>query len=227
MILHLQNLIYSVEMDKILEEAGLSTSLSRFNEERIEPELIIAMTDAELTRLGVTTIGDRVRLRNVCRKKKDISTENEGASKADIGSPSSLDAAASSSVSLAGSSDVCSAASVAMKRARLFNPRYSKNSSRKRKATLGSNRSWTAQFFCLADRHQSKVPNATTTQILHNAGLGLKKIKLQLNDSEEQVAERILSANLNEENETLGFPQLRDGGSMNFCNACQIADSCH
>jgi hypothetical protein len=40
----------------------------------------------------------------------------------------------------------------------------------------------------------------------------MKKIKLQLNDSEEQVAEKILSADLNEENETIGFPQLRDGG---------------
>ena len=66
--------IYSVEMDKILE-AGLSTLLPRFNDEQIEPELIVAMTDAELTRLGVTTIGDRVRLRSICRKKKDIYTD--------------------------------------------------------------------------------------------------------------------------------------------------------
>ena len=66
--------IYLVEMDKILE-AGLSTLLPRFNDEQIEPELIVAMTDAELTRLGVTTIGDRVRLRSICRKKKDIYTD--------------------------------------------------------------------------------------------------------------------------------------------------------
>ena len=201
-------------MDKILEEAGLSTLLPRFNDERIEPELIVAMTDAELTRLGVTTIGDRVRLRSICRKKKDIYTENESTSSTNAVAPSSSDAVASSSVSLAGSSDVVSAASVAMERARLFNPRYSRNLSRKRKATVGANRTWTAQFFCLADRNQSKIPNASTKQILHNAGLGLKKIKLHLNDSEEQVAEKILSANLNEENETLGFPQLRDGGGF-------------
>ena len=190
-------------MDKIFEEAGLSTLLPRFKDERIEPEFIVAMTDAELTRLGVTTIGDRVRLRAVCRKKKDF-TETQSTSSTNVVQSSNSDPVAWSSASIASSSRVPSAASIALERARLFNPR---NSSRKRKATVG-----TAQFFCLADRHQSKIPNASTKQILHNAGLGLKKIKLQLNDSEEQVAEKILSADLNEENETLGFPQLRDGG---------------
>ena len=199
-------------MDEILEEAGLLTLLSRFNDERIEPKLIVAMTDTELTQVGVTTIGDRVRLRSICRKKKDIYTENESTSSTNAVALSSSDVVASSSASLAGSSDVLYAASVAMERARLFNPRYSRKPSRKRKATVGANRTWTAQFFCLADRHQSKVPNASTKQILHNAGSGLKKIKLQLNDNEEQVAEKILSGDLNEENETLGFPQLRDGG---------------
>ena len=96
-------------MGKILEEAGLSTLLPRFNDELIEPELIVAMTDAELTRLGVTTIGDRVRLRSICRKKKDIYTENESTSSTNAVAPSSSDAVASSSVSLAGSSDVVSA----------------------------------------------------------------------------------------------------------------------
>ena len=197
-------------MDKILEEAGLSTLLPRFNNERIEPELIVAMTDAELTQLGVTTIGDRVRLPSICRKKEVTNTENESTSSTNAVAPSSSDAVASSSVSLAGSSNVVSAASVAMQHTRLFNPRYSRNSSRKRKAMVGANRIWTAQFFCLADRNQSKIPDANTKQVLHNAGLGFEKIKLQLNDSEE----KILSADLNEENETLGFPQLQDGGGF-------------
>ena len=65
------------EMDKILEEAGLSTLLQRFKDERIEPELLDAMTDAELSRLGVTTIGDRARLRAVCRNMKLKENDNE------------------------------------------------------------------------------------------------------------------------------------------------------
>ena len=184
--------------------------LPRFKDERIEPEFIVAMTDAELTRLGVTTIGDCVRLHAVCRKKKDF-TETQSTSSTNVVQSSNSDPVASSSALIASSSCVPSAASIALERARLFNPRNSRNSSRKKKATVGANRTWTAQFFCLADRHQTKIPNGSTKQILHNAGLGLKKVKLRLNDSEEQVAEKILSADLNEENETLGFPQLRNG----------------
>ena len=48
-------------MDKILEEAGFFTLLQRFKDKRIESELIVAMTDEELTSLGVTMIADCVR----------------------------------------------------------------------------------------------------------------------------------------------------------------------
>ena len=49
-------------MENILEVLGLGTLKHRFAEERIEPEIVIAMTDGELTRLGVSTMGDRTRL---------------------------------------------------------------------------------------------------------------------------------------------------------------------
>jgi hypothetical protein len=151
-------------MDKILEEAGLSSLLQRFKDERIESEFIVAMTDEELTRLGVTMIGDRVRLCAVCRKKKDL-TETESTSSTNVVQPSNSYPVASSSAPHASSSSVSSAASIALERARLFNPRHnSRNSSRKRKASGGANRTWTAQFFCLADRNQSKVPNASTNR---------------------------------------------------------------
>ena len=125
-------------MEKILEEVGLSTLLQRFMEERIEPEIVPAMTDVELTCLGVTTIGDRVRLRAVCRsaaerEKSDSKTGPEGATPASTSS----------------SSRGPSAASVASEGARLFDPRYSKTGGKKRKATGG--RTWTVQVICLAD----------------------------------------------------------------------------
>ena len=56
-------------MDKILEDAGLSTIQERFKEKRIDPEIVIAMSDVELARLGVQTIGDRIRLHSACRGK--------------------------------------------------------------------------------------------------------------------------------------------------------------
>ena len=91
--------------------------------------------------------------------------------------------------------------------------------SRKRKASHGSNRTWMAQIFCLADRQQTTIPNGSTKQVLHNAGLGLKKIRFLLEDDESQVAQKIMSDEV-VENETLGFPQLKFGGGFELLQ-CQ------
>jgi hypothetical protein len=183
-------------MDKILEDAGLSTVRERFKEERIDPEIVIAMSDVELARLGVQTIGDRIRLRSACRGKTvatNVALETN--------TPSSSATSTSSS---------STAATVASERARLFNPRHSRVVNRKRKASRSSGRTWTAQVFCLADRQQTSIPNASTKQLLHNAGLGLKKIRFLLDDDEAQVAQKIMSDEV-VEGETVGFPQLKDG----------------
>lgn len=51
----------------VLEEIGLHTLTRRFEEEKVELQDIQSLSDADLNRLGVTTIGDRVRLR--CRSR--------------------------------------------------------------------------------------------------------------------------------------------------------------
>ena len=56
------------EMEDILNKAGFSELLQRFIAEKMEPETIIAVTDLDLIRLEVATIGVRVRLRETCRK---------------------------------------------------------------------------------------------------------------------------------------------------------------
>ena len=58
------------EMENILNKAGLSELLQRFIAEKVEPETITVAIDLDLIRLGVATIGDRVRLREACRKRK-------------------------------------------------------------------------------------------------------------------------------------------------------------
>ena len=45
-------------MDKISEDAGLSTLPERFQEERIHPEVVIAMLESELAQIGVQIICD-------------------------------------------------------------------------------------------------------------------------------------------------------------------------
>ena len=58
------------EMEDILNKAELSELLQKFIAEKVEPETITAATDLDLVRLGVATIGDRVRLRKTCRKRE-------------------------------------------------------------------------------------------------------------------------------------------------------------
>ena len=55
-------------MDKILRELNLGTLVDRFDAEKIEPDTVISASDSELSRLGVSTIGDRIRLRDLCSK---------------------------------------------------------------------------------------------------------------------------------------------------------------
>ena len=57
-------------MEDILNKAELSELLQRFIAEKVEPETITAATDMDFIRLGVAIIGDRVRLRETCRKGK-------------------------------------------------------------------------------------------------------------------------------------------------------------
>ena len=58
------------EMEDILNKAELSELLQKFIAEKVEPETITAATDLALVRLGVATIGDKVRLRKACRKRE-------------------------------------------------------------------------------------------------------------------------------------------------------------
>ena len=76
------NVDHKYEMEDILDKAGLSKLVQRFIAEKIEPETITAATDLVLIRLGVATIGVRVRLREACRKseKESHQSDNNGSS---------------------------------------------------------------------------------------------------------------------------------------------------
>ena len=55
-------------MEQILQSLGMGTLLGRFRAQRMELVSFLAASDQELVRLGVTTIGERNRLRDVCKK---------------------------------------------------------------------------------------------------------------------------------------------------------------
>ena len=55
--------ICSGQISAILSRAGLPALTDTFLKEKIEPNIICSMTDEDLTRLGISTIGERIRLR--------------------------------------------------------------------------------------------------------------------------------------------------------------------
>ena len=59
---------------------------------------------------------------------------------------------------------------------------------------------------------QKFVPNALEKETLNKAGLGKKKIVLKKSDDENELAAKLISEELNEEGEIVGFPKLAEGG---------------
>ena len=125
-------------MEGLLRELNLSNLIEKFNEERIDVDTILAATDSNLIRLGVTTIGDRIRIRELCKKSK---LESESAT---------LSSSTSSAVP-----------AFRQERLSLFNPRNkrkqfhcSKNKKTPRPKT------WTVTFVCLADSCCRKTPTS-------------------------------------------------------------------
>ena len=180
----------------------MATVLGRFQAQRMEPETTMAASDQELVRLGVSTIGDRIRLRDACKRK--------------IEEPSTA------STSSASSSSQVSAAR--QERLAIFNPRRHNSRTQARAAarstTSGASRRapkrhpWTPTFFCLADTTATKTPSAAEKQILFKAGLGLKKIKLDLEDDEQMVTDKIMSEIQDSTGNAMGFPQLKTCGGF-------------
>jgi len=53
-------------MESILKDLKLESLIPKFASEKIEPENVAELSDEVLSRLGLTTIGDRHRLRALC-----------------------------------------------------------------------------------------------------------------------------------------------------------------
>jgi hypothetical protein len=69
---------------------------------------------------------------------------------------------------------------------------------------------------CLSKREANKVPTASEKQALIRSGLGLKKIKLEIEDDEETVIQKITSADRDEDGQPKGFPRLKEIGGFEF-----------
>eukprot|EP00794_Sanderia_malayensis_P002531 gene2531-2927_t len=164
-------------------------------------------------------MGDRSRLREICRKEVQ---QRGGAAAVGVGAGAASFASerqSTSSTSLTRKSYP----DILRERASLFSSRSSKSRGKdggSRKNASSSNkkkfaRSWTVQFYCLSSKFAFKVPTQTEKEVLHNAGLGLRKIKLDLADDENQVREKLTAAEVPEGGAfPAGYPQLKDCGGF-------------
>jgi len=59
------------KMDEILTELNLETLAAVFQREIIVPSIVQSMSNEKIERLGVTAIGDRVRLRELCKEDEE------------------------------------------------------------------------------------------------------------------------------------------------------------
>lgn len=196
-------------MEEILKEIGLSVLIEKFKEERIDEKIALSLTDSELIRLGVDTIGDRARFRELCK----VSTTSGDDS----------DKRATTSTCASGSGATAETTSglnqdLRRERALLFNPRSrSRSRTTGNKKKEGKKRTWTANFVCLSDRLTNKVPSSAEKQVLQKAGLGSKKIKFDVDDDEKIVIEKITCAELDDKTgDVCGFPKLKNGGGFEF-----------
>ena len=61
-----------MDLARICSACGIPTLLHKFEEERIDAAMVGRLSDAELVRLGVTTIGERVRLKEKVREVRNL-----------------------------------------------------------------------------------------------------------------------------------------------------------
>ena len=70
-------------MEAILNELELGILKETFEAERVQPEVMASLSDGNLASLGVSTIGDRIRLRDLCTKSLGKS-KNESDDEMDV-----------------------------------------------------------------------------------------------------------------------------------------------
>ncbi|KAL3871117.1 hypothetical protein ACJMK2_039136 [Sinanodonta woodiana] len=162
-------------LQRTLEELGLSALFERFQSERIDAPMIMSLSDSELIRLGVDTIGDRHRLRETINQKLK-NTVNE------------------------------------------HNETGTNNN-------ITNSRGRTAQEIAHEREGSRSMPTATEKEILHKAGLGVKKIRLDADDEEDGVIKKLMSAELScmPLNNCGGIELLR---TSHNCRTLKLIDCC-
>ena len=73
-------------MNDIFRELNLATLAAVFRQEMIVPLIVQSMNNEKIERLDVTVIGDRVRLRELCKEDEENNSRSSFGSQS-VGSP--------------------------------------------------------------------------------------------------------------------------------------------
>ncbi|KAK3085561.1 hypothetical protein FSP39_005363 [Pinctada imbricata] len=171
--------------------------------------MIDSLSDVDLVRLGVNSIGHRHKLRQMVKTKVEENRATDvDTSSNNTGRPRGL------------------AQTVLNERSVLFNVGRKRANGKStggyytgKKPKLKAG--FTLHFLCLASKSQTVVPNSSEKEVLNNAGLGRKKIRFDKCDSQKDVCKRIMSDELLDGNETEGFPQLEKAGGFELLRSVQ------
>lgn len=198
----------------IFQELNLIHLYEPFEVERIEVDNFLCLSDEEMERLGVSALGDRIRLRESVRfELGDKKTDKKRTEPKES-------TTTSSALFLERNRSILFGNSKGKRRARRSLQDTAPDPKKSRSTTAGP-KSWTANFFCLADKEAKTVPSAAQREMLYKAGLGAKKIKLLTSDGEAEVLSKLTSDTQTEEGvHTIGFPQLSTCGGFELlkCN---------
>ena len=80
----------------------------------------------------------------------------------------------------------------------------------------------------LSHRISDKIQNPTLKQVLQKAGLGLRKIVFDLEDTEEDVNAKLTSSEFDEDQNTISFPQRKNCGGFELLRCvlnCRVLES--
>ena len=192
---------------EILDKIGVNLVTKKFQDEKVDIKVVMSASDEDMIRLGARTIGDKIRLREACRR---VYTGNS--------SLRSLDISQGISWKSSGSSN------------RITDNTGSSNSNTSSSNRRAADRTWTGQFLCLSDIHVKKIPTPTEKVVLQKAGLGFKKIKFDLEADEVSVYNQLTSSssgNSQPDELTSGYSQLQNCGGFELMKCipnCKILE---
>ena len=81
---------------------------------------------------------------------------------------------------------------------------------------------------CLSGRISDKIPNSTQKQVLQQAEIGPKNIVFGLKDTEEEVYAKLTFSELDEEQNTIGSPPLKNCDEFELLQCipnCRVLES--